>query len=40
MSDDNKVPLPDLGASAGVMPPLDPSSLVADDESTTRHAGR
>jgi len=38
MSDENKVPLPDLGASAGMLPPLDPSSLVTDPESTSRHA--
>ena len=38
MSDENKVPLPDLGASSGMLPPLDPSSLVTDPESTSRHA--
>jgi len=38
MSDENKVPLPDLGASSGMLPPLDPSSLVTDSESTSRHA--
>jgi flagellar motor switch protein FliN/FliY len=38
MSDNSKIPLPNLETDAGAMPPLDPSSPARDNESTTRGA--
>jgi flagellar motor switch protein FliN/FliY len=38
MSDENKVPLPNLENDAGVVPPLGPISSAPDDDPTTRGA--
>ena len=38
MSDNTKVPLPNLDKDAGVVPPADPGSLAADSETATRGA--
>jgi flagellar motor switch protein FliN/FliY len=38
MSDDSKVPLPDLENDAGLVPPVDPNESLADSETTTRGA--
>ena len=38
MSDNGKVPLPDLDHDAGVLPPVDPNALASDSESADRGA--
>jgi flagellar motor switch protein FliN len=38
MSDDNKLPLPELDANSAVMPPPDPGAVAAGDGPVTRHA--
>jgi flagellar motor switch protein FliN/FliY len=38
MSDDSKVPLPDLEANAAAMPPVDPDAMAAEGGETSRGA--